>query len=108
QGKPESPKLTEILHNEVLRSGSRTPVALLTGSSPQRVNDAIFLHMAAAYDAKEEVTIVALLESDSTISSELRRRASNRLATVPVYRRDEDQAIARIAQEVTGSPVTLH
>jgi len=108
EGVPVSDKLTEIIPDVVLRAASRSPVALFFGSSPQRVNDAIFLHMAATYETHEDVRVIALLESDSTVSSELRRRASNRLATVPVFRHDEEQAVARIAQEVVGSPAVLH
>lgn len=105
---PVSERLTEIVPDVLFRAPSRSPVALFFGNSAQRVNDAIFLHMAATYETHEEVRVVALLEADTTVSSELRRRASNRLATVPVYRHDEEQAISRVVQEVVGPSIALH
>src|SRR3546814_8544244 len=49
----------------------------------------------------------ALLENDNSVSQDLRRRAANRLTTVPVYRRDEAAAISRIRREVLGSVLHL-
>lgn len=108
EGAPVSDRLTEVTPDVVIRAQSRAPVALFFGSSAQRVNDAVFLQMAALHEAKADIRVIALLENDSSIPSELRRRASNRLTTVPVFRRDEDQAIRRIAQEALGADGVLH
>ncbi|MER8766541.1 DUF1828 domain-containing protein [Mesorhizobium sp. M0968] len=97
-----SSRLSEVTPDMVLEVSGRPPVAIFFGNSPARVNDAIFLHFAALHEVKQDLSVIALLEDDHAISNELRRRASNRLATVPVYRDDEDAAIARIAREALG------
>ena len=100
-----SDRLGEVAADMVLTAEVRKPVALFFGTSAQRVNDAIFLQMAADL-GKVEVSVVALLENDSAGSQDLRRRASNRLSTVPVSRHDEDAAIGCIQREVLGG--TMH
>ncbi|MER9304605.1 DUF1828 domain-containing protein [Mesorhizobium sp. M0293] len=97
-----SSRLSEVTPDMVLEVSGRPPVAIFFGNSPARVNDAIFLHFAALHEVKQDLSVIALLEDDHAISNELRRRASNRLATVPVYKDDEDAAIARIAREALG------
>lgn len=103
QDVPVSPSLSDTIPDMVIRAPSRTPVAVFFGSSPQRVNDAIFLQMQALYEVHEEVQVIALLERENVIGHDLRRRAANRLAALPIYRGDEPTAIARIEREALGS-----
>jgi hypothetical protein len=100
--------LSEVRPDLVIRAPDRDPVAVFLAQSPQRVNDAIFLQMAALYEAHKPVSVVSLLEFDSSISAKLRQRASNRLSAVPIYRNDEDQAVQRIVREAIGSRATIH
>lgn len=102
ENEPVSQRLAEVTPDMVVEAIDRPPVAIFFGNSPARVNDAIFLHFAALHEVKQDLSVVALLEDDHAISNDLRRRASNRLATVPVYKDDEDAAIARIAREALG------
>lgn len=97
-----SEKLAEVRPDMVIESDTRPPVAIFFGNRVGRVNDAIFLHFAALVEAKQSVSVIALLEDDHSVPNDLRRRASNRLTTVPVFRDDEDAAIARIAREALG------
>ena len=107
--KPVSPSLSDTLPDMVIRASGRTPVAVFFGTSAQRVNDAIFLQMQALYEAKEQVQVIALLERENVIPHELRRRASNRLTAVPIYRGDEPTSINRIEREALGSTLgTVH
>src|SRR3546814_7485304 len=92
--------LGEVTPDMVLETSNRSPVALFFGTSAQRVNDAVFLQMAALLE-HIDVSVVALLENDNSVSQDLRRRAANRLTTVPVYRRDEAAAIPRIDRKST-------
>ena len=108
EDQPVSPRLAEVSADMVLRVDGRTPVAVFFAQSPQRVNDAIFLQMAALYEAKEPVSVVALLEREGSVNQALRQRAANRLSTVPVYHGDEDTAIKRIEREVIGIEHTMH
>lgn len=103
ENEPVSPRLSEVTPDMVIEAPARPPVAIFFGSSTARVNDAIFLHFAALHEVKQDLSVVALLEEDNSVPSELRRRASNRLATVPVFRQDEAAAVARIAREALGA-----
>lgn len=107
QDKPVSPSLSDTVPDMVIRRANRAPVAVFFGSSAQRVNDAIFLQMQALYELHEQVQVIALLERENVINHDLRRRAANRLAAVPIYRGDETTAINRIEREVIGQG-TLH
>ncbi len=101
-------QISEVRPDLVIQSPNRDPVAVFLAQSPQRVNDAIFVQMAALYEAHRPVSVVAMLEADSSVSAKLRQRASNRLSAVPVYRNDEDQAVQRIVREVIGSGAMIH
>lgn len=105
EDEPVSPHLAEVIPDMVLRAEGRDPVAVFLAQTPQKVNDAIFLQMAALYEAAEPVSVVALLESETSATRQLRQRAANRLAAVPIYRGDEDPAVQRIVREVIGQTV---
>lgn len=100
--------LSEVRPDLVIQSSNRDPVAVFLAQSPQRVNDAIFLQMAALYEANRVVSVVALLEDDVSVSAKLKQRAANRLSAVPIYRNDEDQAVQRIVREAIGSGAMIH
>jgi hypothetical protein len=108
ENEPVSPRLSEVTPDLVLRAKGRAPVAVFLAQHAQRVYEAIFLQMAALYEAREELEVIALLEEESSISREMRQRAANRLAVVPVYRGDEVAAIQRIERAVLGQEATLH
>ncbi len=106
EAEPVSPKLAEVTPDLVIRGPGRTPVAVFLGQTVLRVYDAVLLQMAALYEAKEPLAVIALLEAESSVSREMRQRAANRLAAVPVYKGDEVAAIQRIEREVLGA--TMH
>jgi len=101
-------RLSEVKPDLVIRAENRDPVAVFLAQSAQRVNDAIFLQMAALYESQDSLSVVVMLESDSTISGKLRQRASNRLSALPVYKNDEGQAVQRIVREALGTPGLMH
>ncbi|MGH6846578.1 MAG: DUF1828 domain-containing protein [Methylocella sp.] len=103
-----SQRLSEVRADLVIRAEGRTPVAVFLAQSAQRVNDAIFLQMAALYETQDPLSVIAMLEADTSITNKLRQRASNRLSAVPVYRNDEGQAVRRIVREAVGIEGALH
>jgi Domain of unknown function DUF1828 len=103
EGEAVSRRLSEVKPDMVLEATDRAPVAIFFGNTAGRVHDAIFLHQTAAYEVKEDVSVIALLEQDNSIPTDLRRRATNRLTTVPIFKQDEEAAVARIVREAIGS-----
>jgi Domain of unknown function DUF1828 len=101
-------RLTEVRPDLVIQSPNRDPVAVFLAQSSQRVNDAIFLQMASRYEAQRTLSVVAMLETDTSVSAKLRQRASNRLSAVPIYRHDEEQAVQRVVREAIGAGAMLH
>lgn len=108
EGVPVSPAMADNIPDLVVRASGRRPVAVFFGSSPQRVYDAILLQMQAFYEAEEDVAVIALLENDSVVNRDLRRRAANRLTALPSFRGDEVEAIHRIEREALGGFKTVH
>ncbi len=109
EDQPVSDQLSDVLPDMVLRAPHRAPVALFFVTTQQRINDAIFLHMAALYETQDDLAVVAMLEGDANFSNSLIQRASNRLAALPSYfRGDENAAIERIEQEALGRRSSLH
>lgn len=109
QDRPVSSSLSDTIPDMVIRATGRPPVALFFGTSAQRVNDAVFLQMQALYEVREPLQVIALLERENVIGRDLRRRAANRLAALPIYRGDETTAINRIEREAIGSTLeTVH
>jgi hypothetical protein len=98
-----SHKLTEIKPDMVIRAEHRDPVAVFFAQSAPRVYDAIILQMAALYEAKEPLSVIALLEAENSVSREMYKRASNRLSAVTFWSGDEVASIQRIEREVVGA-----
>jgi hypothetical protein len=103
-----SSQLTEIAPDLVIRAENRDPVAVFFAQSAPRVYDAIILQMAALYEAKEALSVIALLEAENTVSREMQKRASNRLSAVTFWRGDEAASVQRIEREVVGSDRVVH
>jgi hypothetical protein len=100
---PASPKLTEVTPDLIISAEGRDPVAVFLAQSATRVHEAIFLQMAALYEAQEPLSVVALLETEGTLSRDMHRRARNRLAAVTSWEGDQIAAIQRIEREAIGA-----
>jgi hypothetical protein len=103
-----SQNLTEIEPDMVIRAPDRDPVAVFFAQSSPRVYDAIILQMAALYEAREPLAVIALLEGEGSVSREMQKRASNRLAAVTFWNGDEVASVQRIEREVLGVGRLLH
>lgn len=109
EGEAVSPALSDNVPDLLIKAPERRPVAVFLGTSQQRVYEAILLQMQALYEAKEDVAVIALLESDRVITRDVLRKATNRLEAIPNFRGDEIEAVHRITREALGSQVrTVH
>jgi hypothetical protein len=95
-------QIPDVVPDLVMRAPNRDPVALFIATSDQKVNEAIYLQMAASHEAKVPISVVALLETEGSVKGPLRQRADNRLDAVPRYRKDERGAIDRVVKQVIG------
>jgi Domain of unknown function DUF1828 len=108
---PAIPRIADVVPDLLLEAPNHRPVALFIAQTDGRVNEAIYLQMVATLEAKFPLSVIAMLEQDSSVTRNLRQRADNRLDAVPRYRRDEHAAIERVAREVLGDalpPVQVH
>jgi len=105
---PVSERLTEVLPDLIVTAPKRAPVAIFLSQSATRVHEAIFLQMAALYEAKEPLSVVALLETEGTLTSNMHRRARNRLSAVTTWEGDQAAALQRIEREIVGAEGTIH
>ena len=108
ENEPVDTKLAEVTPDMVIHANGRDPVAVFFIQSATRVYEAIFLQMAALYEAKEALSVVALLETEGIINRDLHRRARNRLGLVATWEGDQDAAVQRIEREVIGTEATMH
>lgn len=106
---PVSPAMGDNIPDMLIKAEGRRPIALFFGTSQQRVYEAILLQMQALYEAREDVAVIALLESDRVLSREVLRKATNRLEAIPTFRGDEIEAVHRITREALGAELgTVH
>lgn len=98
-----SPELSEVTPDLVVTTKGRDPVAVFLCQSASRVHEAIFLQMAALYEAKEPLSVIALIEAENTLSRDMHRRARNRLTAVTSWEGDQIAAIQRIEREAIGT-----
>ncbi|MBH5387362.1 DUF1828 domain-containing protein [Bradyrhizobium diversitatis] len=103
-----SPQLTEIAPDLIIRTDKRDPVAVFFAQSAPRVYEAIILQMAAIYEARQALSVIALLETENSISRDMQKRASNRLSAITFWRGDEVASIQRIEREAVGAQGLLH
>lgn len=102
EGEPATPKLADVIPDLLIQAPNSRPVALFLATTDSKVSEAIYLQMVATHEAQIPLSVIAMLEFDSSVSRNLRQRADNRLDAVPRYRRDEHAAIERVAKEVLG------
>jgi len=105
---PVSPTLSEIIPDMVITAEGRDPVAVFLAQSAVRIQDAIILQLDALYVVKQPVSVVALVETQTTLSRDMQRRAGNRLAAVTTWEGDQSAALQRIEREAIGAQATRH
>jgi hypothetical protein len=97
------PALPDFTADFVIKAANRKPVGVFLGTSDARILEAVIVQMRAIHEVKYDCSIVALLESGRSITANVRRNATNRLAAVTEYRGDEVASIQRIVHEAIGS-----
>lgn len=105
---PVSDNLSDVIPDFVLRRTDHRPVALFLGSTSEKLWQAMLLRSIARHEAKTQLSVVAMLENDTSATSRLRAQASNRLDAVTYFRGSENDAIERVLDELDISTTSLH
>lgn len=96
------PTLAEFPADLGIVADGQPPVALFWGINEPKVYEALLLH-AYAQNAHISCSVVTMLETESAVSSKLRKRAANHLDATAFYRGDELQACARVLRPALGN-----
>jgi hypothetical protein len=110
EGQPVSDSLTEITPDMVFYPANRDPVALFIATNESKLWQAMLLRVIADSEKHIPISVVAVLETDSSISQKVRLQADNRLDAVPRFRSSPSDTIQRIARVVIGNEAaaTVH
>lgn len=85
----------------------KPPVAVFFGIDDKHILEALLLQSYAA-NKRLDCAVMALLETESAITSSVRQRAHNHLEAVTTFRGDERAACARIVRQALGFDPTLN
>jgi hypothetical protein len=101
-----SPALAEVPADLGIVVKDRPPVAVFFGVSESRVYEALLLQ-SYAEKANIPCAVMALLETEASVTQRMRQRANNHLEAVPNFRGEELAACVRIVREAIGFDPTL-
>lgn len=101
------PKVSDVSAELVIIAPGRAPVAVFFGSDDKHVMEALLLQ-SYAVNKHVDCAVIALLETESAVTSKIRQRANNHLEAVPTFRGDERAACARIVRQAIGFDPTLN
>lgn len=96
-----SSELSEFPADVGILVEGREPVALFWGVSEAKVYEALLLQ-AYAQAHSVPCSVVAMLESQSSISAKMHQRAQNHLDATPIFRGAQREAVIRVARQALG------
>lgn len=103
EGQPVSDQLNEISPDMVFYPKNRDAVALFIVTNDSKLWQAMLLRVIADSEKHVPLSVVAVLETDNSVSQKVRIQADNRLDAVPRYRSGPNDTIQRIARVVVGN-----
>lgn len=103
EGEPVSDQISDIAPDMVFYPDRRDPVALFIATSDSKLWQAMLLRVIADSEKHVPLSVVAVLETDSSLSQKVRIQADNRLDAVPRYRNGPNDTVQRIARVVVGN-----
>lgn len=105
---PIRPELSDFDADFVVEPKGRPPVGIFLGTSDVRVLEAVIVQMRAQHEVHMPCAVVVILERDRSVSSIVRRQATNRVTAITEFRGDEIAAIQKVASEALGRSGQLH
>lgn len=101
EAEPVSATLAEWEPDVVIEAPSREPVAVFLVQTDHRALEALLLQ-ADAEKLHSPLSVIALLERDTSVSKKTRVKVANRLEAAPIFDGGEMDAIDRIARSALG------
>ncbi len=110
EGQPVSSDLADVIPDMVFYPNNRDPVALFIATNDAKLWQAMLLRVIADSEKHRPLSVVAVLETENSVSQKVRVQADNRLDATPRYRSGPDDTIQRIARVVVGNEAasTVH
>ncbi|MES0134762.1 DUF1828 domain-containing protein [Mesorhizobium sp. M0016] len=109
EGQPVSPDLTDVTPDMVFYPEDRDPVALFIATNDSKLWQAMLLRVIADSERHLPLSVVAVLETETSVSQKVRLQADNRLDAAPRYKSGPIDTIQRIARVVVGNEAaTVH
>jgi hypothetical protein len=103
EGQPVSDELTGFTPDMVFYPVGRDPVALFIATNDAKLWQAMLLRIVADSEKHVPLSVIAVLETDTSVSQKVRLQADNRLDAVPRYRGGPDDTIHRITRVIIGN-----
>ncbi|MCO5161077.1 MAG: DUF1828 domain-containing protein [Mesorhizobium sp.] len=109
EGQPVSQQLADVTPDMVFYPESRDPVALFIATNDAKLWQAMLLRVIADSERHVPLSVIAVLETETSVSQKVRLQADNRLDAAPRYRSGPLDTIQRITRVVVGNEaVTVH
>ncbi|NMG38981.1 DUF1828 domain-containing protein [Chelativorans sp. ZYF759] len=109
EGQPVSDDLSGFTPDMVFYPDKRDPVALFIATNDAKLWQAMLLRIVADSEKHLPLSVIAVLETDTSVTQKVRLQADNRLDAVPRYRSGPSDTIQRIARVVVGNEAaTVH
>lgn len=109
EGKPVSDDLTDVTPDMVFYPTNRDPVALFIATNDAKLWQAMLLRVIADSERHLPLSVVAVLETETSVSQKVRLQADNRLDATPRYRSGPSDTIQRITRVIVGNEAaTVH
>lgn len=109
EGQPVSADLADVTPDMVFYPNNRDPVALFIATNDAKLWQAMLLRVIADSERHLPLSVIAVLETETSVSQKVRVQADNRLDAAPRYRSGPSDTIQRIARVVVGNEAaTVH
>jgi hypothetical protein len=102
-----SPKITDVTADLAVIAPNRPPVAVFFGVDDKHAMEALLLQ-SYAENKQVDCAVIALLETETSVTNKMRQRLSNHIEAIPSFRGDERAACIRIIRQAIGFDPTLN
>jgi hypothetical protein len=109
EGQPVSADLADVTPDMVFYPSNRDPVALFIATNDAKLWQAMLLRVIADSERHVPLSVIAVLETETSVSQKVRLQADNRLDGTPRYKSGPNDTIQRITRVVVGNEAaTVH